>query len=359
MLICSIETSCDETAVSFVQATGGLKSPRFFVLGNVVSSQIKKHAPFGGVVPLLAAREHAKNIERVFKLALKQANIEKEPDLIAVTRGPGLMPSLRIGVAFARSLSYFSKIPVLGVNHLEGHMYANLLAPMGQWSQTQIEFPAVSLIISGGHTELYALKKYGAAHLVGQTHDDAVGECFDKTARLLGLGYPGGPLIDKLGQLGNAFAYEFPAPMIYAKNFDFSFSGLKTAMLYFLKDHKFDFNRARLSAKQEVLRNDICASFERAAARVLVSKTMRLANKEKAKTVIIGGGVAANSYIRSAFEQAGAEQGFSGKILFPNKGYITDNAAMIAVAGYIAHLRGDRDTWRTLGPEANLRLRDV
>ena len=356
MLIVGIETSCDETAVSFVQARGGLKNPRFLALGNVVSSQVKKHAPFGGVVPLLAAREHSKNIERVFKLALKQANIEKDPGLIAVTRGPGLMPSLRIGVAFARSLSYFSKIPVLGVNHLEGHMYANLLAPMGQRSRAQIEFPAVSLVISGGHSDLYVLKNYGSATQVGQTHDDAVGECFDKVARLLGLGYPGGPVIDKLGQEGNAFAYEFPSPMIYAKNFDFSFSGLKTAMLYFLRDNKLDFNSKHLSAKQDQVRKDICASFERAAAKVLVAKTLRCADKEKAKTVIIGGGVAANSYIRSAFEAAGKEQGFSGKILFPNKGYITDNAAMIAVAGYIAHMRGDRSSWKTLEPEANLKV---
>lgn len=358
MLICSIETSCDETAVSFVRATGGLSWPRFSVLGNVVSSQVKKHAAFGGVVPLLAAREHSRNIERVFKLAFKQAKINAKPDLIAVTRGPGLMPSLRVGVAFARSLSYFSKIPIVGVNHLEGHMYANLLAPMGQQSGQKIAFPAVSLIISGGHTELYAIDACGSARLAGQTHDDAVGECFDKVARLLGLGYPGGPAIDKLGRQGNAFAYDFPSPMMYAKNFDFSFSGLKTALLYFLRDNKFDFRAARLGARKERLRSDICASFERAASRVLVAKTMRLADKEKAKTVIVGGGVAANSYIRSAFEAAGAQQGFPGMILFPNKGYITDNAAMIAVAGYIAHLRGDRDTWKTLEPEANLRLRE-
>lgn len=356
MLILGIETSCDETAVSIVRATGGLSKPKFAVLGNVVSSQIKKHAPFGGVVPLLAAREHAKNIERVFKLAAKQANMDGGADLIAVTRGPGLMPSLRIGVAFARSLSYFSKIPVLGVNHLEGHMYANLLAPMGERSQAHIAFPAVSLIISGGHTELYALTSYGNARLVGQTHDDAVGECFDKVARLLGLGYPGGPIIDKLGQQGNAFTYEFPSPMLYAKNFDFSFSGLKTAMLYFLRDNQISFSGAHLSKKQEKLRNDICASFERAAGRVLVAKTMRLADQEKAKTVIIGGGVAANSYIKSAFLEAGKEQGSWRRILFPGKGYITDNAAMIAVAGYIAHMRGDCDTWRTLDPEANLEV---
>lgn len=357
MLICGIETSCDETAVSFVEAKGGLKRPQFKVLSNVVSSQVKLHATYGGVVPLLASREHAKNIDRVFKLSLSRARIAKKPDLICVTRGPGLMPSLRIGVMFARSLSYFSKIPVLGVNHLEAHMYANLLAPAGEWSRQSIAFPALSLVISGGHSDLYVLAECGSARQIGQTRDDAVGECFDKVARLLGLGYPGGPIIDALGKQGNAFAYELPSPMLHANNFDFSFSGLKTAMLYFLRDNKIDFCKKQLSAKQKQMRADVCASFERAASRVLVAKTMRAAERFRAKTILIGGGVAANSFIRSDFEQAGARHQLP--MLFPQKGYITDNAAMIAAAGYIAHCRGDRTTWKNLEPDANLLIREA
>ncbi|OIO50329.1 MAG: tRNA (adenosine(37)-N6)-threonylcarbamoyltransferase complex transferase subunit TsaD [Candidatus Brennerbacteria bacterium CG11_big_fil_rev_8_21_14_0_20_43_10] len=355
MIILGIETSCDETSIAFVKASGGLRAPRFSVLSNVVSSQVKLHAPYGGVMPLLAARQHGKNIGRVFKLACRYAGNNIKPNLIAVTRGPGLMPSLLVGVYFARSLSYFSNIPIIGVNHLEGHIYSNWLEQIGVKSKLKIpnskhtSFPALALIVSGGHTELLLMKNHGSYTRIGETLDDAAGECFDKVARLLGLGYPGGPIIDTLAKTGNARAYIFPSPMIHAKNFDFSFSGLKTSMLYFLRDRKLIFSQTKLSSKRERMRADIAASFQRAVVRVLVFKTLAAAKQYKVKTILVGGGVAANSGLQNAFRIAHIDY----PVIFPKRAYITDNAAMVAAAGYIAYASGRRDTWKTLEPDAN------
>ncbi len=388
MLILGIETSCDETSVAFLevrvprQARDKTRNFQFRVLSNVVSSQVKLHAKFGGVVPSLAARKHSENIDKVFNLALKESEISKKPDLIAVTKGPGLAPSLLVGVNFAKFLSWSSGIPLVGVNHLEGHIFSNWLRPIGANSKSEtlntkqkIRFPAVVLIVSGGHTELVLMKNYGKYVLLGQTLDDAAGECFDKVARLLNLGYPGGPIIDKLAKQGDPEAFDFPSPLIHSKDYNFSFSGLKTAVLYFLRDNGInfsaegrppasgqgsaaggDFSRTKLSSKQEQLKKDICASFEGAAIRVLVKKTLRAAQEFKAKSILVGGGVAANSFLKESFLK-------NSDAIFPERNYITDNAAMIACAGFFSAFGGScqfkkpsKDSWKEVFTEPNLPL---
>lgn len=369
MLILGIETSCDETSVAFFEVKQKQSKPEYRVLSNVVSSQVKFHAKFGGVVPSLAARKHSENIDKVFNLALKESKISKKPDLIAVTKGPGLAPSLLVGVNFAKFLSWSTGIPLVGVNHLEGHVYANWLRPVGVKSEIrnpcatpkasarranfkrEIKFPAVVLIVSGGHTELVLMKNYGQYALLGQTLDDAAGECFDKVARLLDLGYPGGPLIDKLAKQGNRDFFEFPSPLINSKDYNFSFSGLKTAVLYFLKNNDFDFSKSKLSKKQEQLRKNICASFEDAAIRVLVKKTLRAAQEFEAKSILVGGGVAANSFLKESFLK-------NSDAIFPERDYITDNAAMIACAGFFNYKqkKPSKDSWKEVFAEPNLSL---
>ena len=362
MLILGIETSCDETSVSFLEVKQKSGKPVFKVLSNVVSSQVKFHAKFGGVVPSLAARKHSENIDKVFNLALKESKISKKPDLIAVTKGPGLAPSLLVGVNFAKFLSWSSGIPLVGVNHLEGHIYSNWLTPIGKISNlksqisNQIQFPAVVLIVSGGHTELILMKNYGKYVLLGQTLDDAAGECFDKVARLLNLGYPGGPIIDELAKQGDPETFDFPSPLIHSKDYNFSFSGLKTAVLYFLRDKNFDFSavgkkNSKFSQKQEQLRKNICASFQAAAVKVLVKKTLRAAQEFNAESIFVGGGVAANSFLKESFlEESDA--------IFPERDYITDNAAMIACAGFWNYQskRPGRESWKKVFYDANLQL---
>ncbi len=368
MLILGIESSCDETSVSFLEVKQKSGKPGFKVLSNVVSSQVKFHAKFGGVVPSLAARKHSENIDKVFNLALKESKISKKPDLIAVTEGPGLAPSLLVGVNFAKFLSWSSGIPLVGVNHLEGHIYSNWLMPIRVNSKSEtlnskqkIKFPAVVLIVSGGHTELILMKNYGKYVLLGQTLDDAAGECFDKVARLLNLGYPGGPIIDKLAKQGDPETFDFPSPLIYSKDYNFSFSGLKTAILYFLRENNFDFstkggsaaggNTSKLSRKQERLRKNICASFEDAAIRVLVKKTLRAAQEFGAKSILVGGGVAANSFLKESFLK-------NSDAIFPERDYITDNAAMIACAGFFNYKqkKPSKDSWKEVFAEPNLPL---
>ena len=273
MKILGIESSCDETAAALVDYTGG----RFSVLSNVVASQIEIHKKTKGVVPEVAARCHVEAIIPVIKEAMQN---ETKPDAIAITKGPGLVTSLRIGVDTARTLSFFWGVPMIGVNHLEGHIYASVL------QNTAIEFPALCLVVSGGHTELVLMKKHLDYKIIGETRDDAAGEAFDKVAKILDLGYPGGPEISKLAKEGNPKAIDFPRPMIDSKDFDFSFSGLKTAVLYYVKN---------LKPKTYNLKPDICASFEQAVVDVLVAKTICAAKKYKVKTVILGGGVSANN----------------------------------------------------------------
>jgi N6-L-threonylcarbamoyladenine synthase len=362
MKILAIETSCDETSVAVIEAYGKLRQPRFRVLSNIVSSQIKLHAQYGGVVPGLAAREHEKNLPRVFKLACRQAKLvqpQKSIKAIAVTYGYGLLPALVQGVSFAKTLAKKWHKPLVGVNHMEGHIYSNWLKPIGVNDELPISnfklFPAVVLIVSGGHTALLLMKGHGQYEILGETLDDAAGECFDKGARLFNLGYPGGPVIDKLSQGIDPKIFSFPSPMISSKNFQFSFSGLKTSLLYFLRDHQYNF-KGKLSTAKQKLRQEIAAGFQHAIVKVLTEKTLRAAVQFQAKTILVGGGVAANSYLQNYLRQIAKEKGIKIPIMFPGRSYITDNAAMIAAAGYIRYSLGVRHNPDTLDASADLRL---
>ena len=329
MKILGIETSCDETAIAVIE----VKNSKVKVLSNVISSQVKLHAKYGGVVPSLAAREHVKNIKHVFNLALKKAgikNFEKKIDLIAVTRGPGLGPALLVGLTFARTIAWLYKKPLVGVNHLEGHLYSNWLS---EEKMTNI-FPALNLIVSGGHTELVLMKNHGKYKMVGETMDDAVGEAFDKVARLLGLGYPGGPVIsaraDKFSISNFQFPIKFPRPMIKSKDFNFSYSGLKTAVLYKIRDLK---NSGTKISPATV--NQISYEFQKAAIDILIQKTMRAAKEFEVKSILLSGGVSANALLRLSLNKVAVEAGI--KYFQPSLKYTGDNAAMIAMAGYFTY----------------------
>ena len=355
MKILGIETSCDETAVAIIEVgknnlnNGGERSRttsnEITVLSNTISSQVKLHAKYGGVVPNLAAREHVKNIEHVFKLTLKEAKVKdfnKEIDLMAVTRGPGLGPALLVGIAFAKTLAWKYQKPLVGVNHLEGHICSNFLKKVGV-NSTLRSFPGLrsrsyfggvdsevgpilNLIVSGGHTELVLMEDYNKYQLIGETLDDAVGEAFDKVARLLELGYPGGPLISKIAETGNPNRYPLPSPMIHSKNYNFSYSGLKTAVLYLIRDLK-------LNKLDEQTKADIASSFQKAAAEVLIQKTIQAAKEYKVKSIFLSGGVSANKLLRS--DLARAAKKLSVNYSQPELEYTGDNAAMIALAGYM------------------------
>ncbi len=340
MKILGIETSCDETAISVVEITD---KDNIHILSNVISSQVKLHAKYGGVVPSLAAREHVKNIKHVFDLALKEAgikNLEKEIDLIAVTRGPGLGPALLVGLTFAKTISWIHGKPIIGVNHLEGHIYSNWLSPVANPKSEILNpkqiFPSLNLIVSGGHTELVLMKGPNKYKVIGETVDDAVGEAFDKVARLLGLGYPGGPAISKIAEKGNPDKYSLPRPMIKSKNYDFSYSGLKTAVLYLIRDLNPPAGGEKLNNQTKA---DIAASFQKAAIDVLIQKTIRAAKEYKVKSIMLSGGVSANSLLRFNLNRAAIELGV--KYFQPELEYTGDNATMIAVAGYFTYLKNN------------------
>lgn len=347
MKILAIETSCDETAIALAEAKGGLRQPSFRILKNIVSSQIKIHRPFGGVVPSLAKREHIKNLPLVLEQALGKEQIAKRKmekiDAIAVTVGPGLEPALWTGINFAKELARKYKKPLLGVNHLEGHMYSFLLSQKAVSSKLKTKsakvYPAVVLIVSGGHTILIHQKNLTTWKKIGETRDDAAGEAFDKVARLLGLPYPGGPELEKLALGGNPNAIDFPRPMIYQKNYDFSFSGLKTAVLYYLHDHP----KAR--------KKDVAASFQQAIIDVLTTKTTRGVQEYGAKSIILAGGVAANSALRKRLQDECRRNELY--FLSAERKYQTDNAAMIAGAAYISYLKGKKPR---ITAQANLNL---
>ncbi len=317
MIILGIETSCDETSASLIDFT----EKKRLILSNIVSSQIDIHKEYGGVVPEIAAREHVKNINVVLSACLEEAKIKPEKiDLIAVTSGPGLITSLIIGVETAKALSLAWKKPLLAVNHMYAHLAANFLNP-------KITFPAIALIVSGGHTELILLKNHSSMKKIGQTVDDAAGEAFDKVAKLLGLGYPGGPIVSKEAlnfDSSNPQSITLPRPMIDSHNFNFSFSGLKTAVLYKVNKMKSEEIKKKTS--------EICFEFQEAAVEVLTHKTIKAAKQFQAKTVLLAGGVAANRRLRSELENKAKENGLN--FLVPEFQYCTDNAAMIAIAGY-------------------------
>jgi N6-L-threonylcarbamoyladenine synthase len=339
MLILGIETSCDETSVALLRADKG----RFSVLSNIVSSQVKIHAKYGGVVPEVAARKHAENMMPVLKEALTTTKVKKEDvDVIAVTHGPGLAISLLVGVETARTLAFALKKKLVGVNHIEAHILANTLL------NKKIKFPAICLVVSGGHTQLVLIKDFGKYKIIGETVDDAVGECFDKVAKIMGLGYPGGPIISKLAEKGNASAYNLPRPMEKSGDFNFSFSGLKTAVLYMVRD---------MEKVDDKVKRDMSASFEEAATDVLVQKTIVATKKFGAKTVMIAGGVSANKKLRKKMEERLKESLPKTDYLIPEFSYCTDNAAMIAAAGYFKAKAKKFTGWDKLDIEPNLRLK--
>ncbi|MDO8664138.1 MAG: tRNA (adenosine(37)-N6)-threonylcarbamoyltransferase complex transferase subunit TsaD [Candidatus Liptonbacteria bacterium] len=368
MKILSIETSCDETGIALVDASGGFSNPKFKVIKNLVSSQIKIHRPFGGVVPMLAKREHIRNLpllwQRIMNNELRikgkksiihnsQFTIQ-DIDLIAVTIGPGLEPALWTGITFAQELAKKYKKSLIGVNHLEGHLYSFLLQQKRANSKSEIrnpkqknlefkisnlEFPAIVLSVSGGHTVLLLMKNLKTWERLGETKDDAAGEAFDKVARMLNLPYPGGPEIEKIAKKGNPEAIAFPRPMMNQKNYDFSFSGLKTSVFYYLRGSSSTNNesitnkRIFVNSKQNLLFADVAASFQRAVIDVLVAKTMRATGEYGARSIILCGGVAANKKLRSEFKKSAKNSGMN--FFVPDMKYNNDNAAMIAAAAYM------------------------
>ena len=311
MIVLGIESSCDETAAAVVEDGKN-------ILSNVVSSQVAFHKKYGGVVPEIASRKHVETIVPVIRESLDKAGLTlNEIEGIAVTRGPGLVGSLLIGISLAKSIAYVKNLPLIGVNHLEGHLNAVFL------EEKDLEFPFVGLVVSGGHTNLYHVKARGDYIFLGQTRDDAAGEAFDKVAKLLGLGYPGGVIIDKMAKEGNAAAINFPRALIAKDSFDFSFSGIKTAVLHYVKRQEGKIDDGH--------KNDIVASFQEAVVDVLVTKVIRAAKKCKVDKVSLAGGVAANTRLREKI----AEQAGKGDIraFIPSPHLCTDNAAMIAAVG--------------------------
>jgi len=344
MLILAIETSCDETAASVALGTGN----KLKIISNVVSSQIKIHQKYGGVIPELAAREHVINIIPVIDEALKKAGLDrktapKKLSAIGVTIGPGLITSLMIGVETAKSLAYAWKLPLVAVNHIEGHIYSNFI------DQEKTLFPAIILTVSGGHTQLVLLKNHLAYKTIGETRDDAAGEAFDKAAQLLGLGYPGGPLIsleaEKLATCHLPLVtIKLPRPMIEAKNYDFSFSGLKTALLYATQKDK--------NFKKRI--PEYAFEFQEAVVDVLVTKTIRAAKEFKAKSVFLAGGVAANKRLREKLSAEVKKNDLDFSM--PKMEYTTDNAAMIASATYFKFKAKKTVPWQKIKVDPNLEL---
>lgn len=386
MKILGIETSCDETALAIIEVENQ-DEPSFKTLGTVIHSQIEEHKPFGGVMPILAKREHARNLVPLLNSLLEKTDLKREEaveisseqktkiteilarendlvgvflqfistvskpdiDMLAVTSGPGLEPALWVGISFAKALSYVWNIPLMPTNHMEGHIVSVLKE--GQ-NLRNFAFPAVALLISGGHTELVLVKNWGEYELIGQTRDDAVGEAFDKVARLLGLPYPGGPEISRLAKIAReenltSGEIKLPRPMLHTKDFDFSFAGLKTAVLYLTEDlkkeNKLDDNTRKIIARE----------FEDAATEVLFKKTKLALEQFGASTIIIGGGVIANATIRNKFAELEKE---NITVLIPEMSATTDNALMIAIAGYMKSRRILPVICPDIKAEGNLRL---
>ncbi len=317
--ILAIESSCDETAAAVIE--NGRK-----VLSNVIYSQIDLHTLYGGVVPEIASRKHIEKINPVIEQALTDAGLElKDLDAIAVTYGPGLVGPLLVGVSAAKAVAYAAGLPLIGVHHIEGHVSANFL------EHPDLEPPFLCLIVSGGHTHLVIMKDYGEYEILGRTHDDAAGEAYDKVARAIGLGYPGGPKIDKVAKEGNPKAIAFPRAKVDECPYDFSFSGLKSAVLNYL-------NQAEMKG-EEINRNDVAASFQAAVVDVLVERTMHAAKEYGFKKVALAGGVASNSALRAGMKEACEKRGL--EMIYPSPIYCTDNAAMIGAAAYYEFLKGN------------------
>ena len=341
MNIIAIETSCDETAVALLQSTAtGLS-----VVKNIVSSQIDLHKQYGGVVPEIAARAHS---ETLVPLLQKQIGLKtlKSADLIAVTAGPGLITSLMIGVQAAKTLSFMLQKPLVGINHLEGHIYANWLPHRDGSRNKQVQalfqkpkqfFPALALVVSGGHTEFVMIRNHGDYKLLGQTVDDAAGESFDKVSKILGLGYPGGPIISTLAVKGNPKAIDFPRPMLASKDYNMSFSGLKTAVLYYLEKKK--------NVKKSEI-PDVVASFQQAVIDVLIAKMQKAIAEHRPRSLMMGGGVSANPALREAVMALGGKNTIP--VFIPDLQYTGDNAAMIGAVAYFRRKEASKTLWKTL-----------
>ncbi|MFZ2072216.1 MAG: tRNA (adenosine(37)-N6)-threonylcarbamoyltransferase complex transferase subunit TsaD [Minisyncoccia bacterium] len=366
MKILSIETSCDETGVSILEAKGGIKNPSFEILAESLNSQIKIHAPFGGVFPMLAKREHLKNLPILLERTLKNAKLnEKEipVDIIAVTSGPGLEPALWTGIVFAKELAKKWNVPLVSVNHMEGHMLSVFGKQKEKFVIPKIKFPILSLLVSGGHTELVIANDWMKYKVIGETLDDAAGEAFDKVARMLELPYPGGPEISKLAEqerktlhlrsLGRSdgdgqrkfsaenfcaeqiqsFSFSLPRPMLHSKNFDFSFSGLKTAVLYLIRDLKKENPNILQDNKTKKM---IALEFENAVVETLIHKTKKAIEKYDIKTLIVAGGVSSNKHLKNEMKKMTSKK---INLLFPDKKLATDNSVMIGIVGYLQFLK--------------------
>lgn len=400
MKILGIETSCDDTGIAILDV---INNGNFKVLSNIVASQINIHKEYGGVFPAMAKREHQRNLlptlisalreskllkpkvqssKQIQNLNLKTLNfiLEREPELlkkiipflqkydlsrnkagkpnidaIAVTNGPGLEPCLWVGVNFAKALSYFWDIPIVEINHIKAHIFVNTINNGKNIEELKPKnFPLIALVVSGGHTQLVLMKELGKYEIIGETRDDAAGECFDKCAKILGLAYPGGPIISKLAE-GIETKKLLPRPMIGTKDYDFSFSGLKTAVLY--ADRK-------VKNKNKEYKKQMAAEVQQAIIDVLLKKTLKAIKDFKAKTLILGGGVTANKELREQFQQAIKNSGFLTavknatilKILIPSPGLSTDNGLMVAITGYFKAKKGKFSDWKNIKAEANLRV---
>ncbi|MTI80287.1 MAG: tRNA (adenosine(37)-N6)-threonylcarbamoyltransferase complex transferase subunit TsaD [Firmicutes bacterium] len=317
--ILGIETSCDETSAAVV--VDGLE-----IKSNIIASQVELHQKFGGVVPEVASRKHLELVNHVIIEAMEKAGVtNNDLDAVSVTYGPGLVGALLVGLSAGKAMAYGIDKPLIGVNHIEGHIYANFL------DKRQLEFPVLCLVVSGGHSDLVLIEHHGSYKLLGRTRDDAAGEAFDKVARAMGLGYPGGPLIDRLAKEGDAGTVQIPRAYLEEGSLDFSFSGTKTAVLNYL-------NRTRQKG-EEVNKADLAASFQQAVVDVLVDKAVTAACKYNARTIMLAGGVAANGLLRQQLQQKGNEKDI--QVTYPPQVLCTDNAAMIACAAYYKYLRGD------------------
>jgi N6-L-threonylcarbamoyladenine synthase len=346
MIILAIDTSCDDTCIALLEA----KKSRFKILANIVSSQVKVHKKWGGVVPTLAKREHQKNLPIIFKKILKKGksvNRLTKIDLIAVTAGPGLEPCLWTGVNFAKDLARKLNLKIIPTNHIEAHILANLI----KTEHFQNIFPAICLIVSGGHTQLILMKGVGKYKILGETRDDAAGECFDKVAKILGLGYPGGPIVAKLAKKPKQQTIHLPRPMIFQKNYDFSFSGLKTAVLYDFRAHP---PKIRTSKKYI---QEMCFETQQAIIDVLIKKTIRATKEFRVKAVILGGGVAANQELKKQFKEKTKKEIPYSKFYIPDSKYCTDNAVMIGVTAYFHRVKGRfLKNWSAITVNANLKI---
>lgn len=328
----AVESSCDETSVAV------LKNGRE-VLSNIINTQVDLHKKFGGVVPEVASRKHIENIDVVLQEALDKANITlNDVDHIAVTYGPGLVGALLVGLSHAKALAFTLNKPLVGVNHIEGHVSANYI------EHKDLKPPFITLIVSGGHTHLVEVKDYGEYEILGRTRDDASGEAFDKIARAMGLGYPGGPIVDRLAKEGNKNAIDFPRAYL-DEGYDFSFSGLKSAVLNYLN--------AKKMKNEEIVVEDVCASFQEAVVEVLSKKAIKAAKEKGYNTITLAGGVACNSALRDKLTELGKQNNIY--IKYPSPVLCTDNAAMIGCAGYYSYINGRRDDM-SLNAVPNLRI---